>query len=201
MKYYIEKGQKFHMLTVVSEFRDNTIKKRMAECICDCGTKTISPIASLFTGSKKSCGCFGKHGLYKHPLNHIWVNIRNRCKNKNQQSYKDYGGRGIYVCKEWDDFKSFYQWAILNGWQKGLQIDRKNNDGPYSPDNCRVVTAKVNSNNRRDTIIVNFNGSNIPFRLACEQVNVKPKLVWQTMKRKGWSFPIAVNHHKSIQHV
>ena len=66
------------------------------------------------------------------------------------KGYADYGGRGIKICQEWlNDNRSFFEWAIKNGWKDGLYIDRKDNDKDYSPDNCRFVTRDVNNNNRR----------------------------------------------------
>lgn len=88
-----------------------------------------------------------------------WANIKNRCHNKKSKDYPKYGGRGIYVCDEWlHDFKAFHDWAISNGYRSELQLDRKDNNGPYSPENCRWSTPKANSNNRRDNISITVNG-------------------------------------------
>jgi len=111
------------------------------------------------------CGCgnranYGKkwirghnwynHGLRYHKLYRVWLNMRIRCYNPNAPGYQYYGGRGIRVWIRWKgSFVSFYKWAMNNGWKEGLQIDRRDNDGNYHPDNCRFVTAKVNSNNKR----------------------------------------------------
>lgn len=89
-----------------------------------------------------------QHGLKKHPLYSVWCNMKQRCNNKKDKNHKNYGGKGISVMKKWDSFIPFYNWAIENGWQKGLCIDRKNNDGNYSSRNCRFVTIKINNENR-----------------------------------------------------
>lgn len=82
----------------------------------------------------------------------IYGGMKARCNNEGNPSYGDYGGRGIKVCKEWlDDFMNFYNWAINNGYSDDLSIDRINNDGGYSPDNCRWATAIEHVNNRRNT--------------------------------------------------
>lgn len=90
------------------------------------------------------------HGLCRHKLYSVWIGMKNRCYNEKQRNYHNYGGRGIKMCDEWrDDFLFFYNWAIENGWQEGLQLDREENDKDYSPDNCRFITRKENIDNRR----------------------------------------------------
>ena len=92
-----------------------------------------------------------RHGLTGHPLYSRWNNMKSRCHNPNNPSYKDYGARGITVCDEWrNDFKAFYDWSMANGYQDDLTIDRTDNDRGYSPDNCRWVTMEVQCTNRRD---------------------------------------------------
>ena len=94
---------------------------------------------------------YKRHNLSKHPLYRIWGDMKRRCYNKQCKSYKDYGLRGITVCNQWkEDFLKFYNWAIQNGYRKGLQIDRKNNNKGYEPENCRFTTSIENNNNRRD---------------------------------------------------
>lgn len=91
-----------------------------------------------------------RHGLRKHPLYTRYYIIRARCYNKASKSYVEYGARGITMCDEWkEDFESFYKWAILNGYAKGLKIDRIDNSKGYSPDNCRWVTQAIQSRNTR----------------------------------------------------
>jgi len=91
-----------------------------------------------------------KHGLtMKHPLYTTWQRMKRRCYYKGDNRYYTYGERGITVCKQWrDNFLHFYNWALNNGWEEGLQIDRKDNNKNYAPENCRFVTPKQNSNNR-----------------------------------------------------
>jgi len=80
--------------------------------------------------------------------------MKQRCSNPNHKSYKDYGGRGVRICSDWvNNPKSFYNWAMNNGYQKGLQIDRRDNDGNYEPSNCRFVSVAINSQNRRSTVL------------------------------------------------
>jgi hypothetical protein len=85
------------------------------------------------------------------PLYSVWEDMRRRCRNPKIKYFYRYGGRGIKICREWDDFKTFHDWAIAHGYKKGLNLDRKNNDGDYTPKNCRFVDDVVNSRNRSTT--------------------------------------------------
>jgi hypothetical protein len=88
------------------------------------------------------------HGYSDHLLYGVWRNMKQRCYNKNCKSYKNYGGKNITVCNEWgNSFEVFIKWA-LPLWKKGLQIDRKNNNGNYEPSNCHFVTSKENNDNK-----------------------------------------------------
>lgn len=126
---------------------------------CFCGKEFIASMYRVKTGGTKSCGCYHKHIVKKtmtthgladvHPLYSIWMGMKNRCRNKNGERYKDYGGRGIVVCNEWKDFTVFKKWADENGYSEELTIDRANNDKGYSPDNCRWVTQQIQTINRR----------------------------------------------------
>ena len=90
-----------------------------------------------------------KHGQSNTDLYKVWVEMRNRCQNKNNQKYDYYGGRGISVDILFSEFEDFKNWSELNGYKKGLTIDRKDNDGNYTPLNCRWVTMKIQSQNKR----------------------------------------------------
>lgn len=86
---------------------------------------------------------------------HTWRNMKHRCYNPSNTHYRYYGGRGIEVCEEWlTSFSSFKEWAESNGWAPGLEIDRINNDGNYSPDNCRFVAQRENKNNCSYTVLL-----------------------------------------------
>lgn len=130
-------------------------KVRRFLCKCDCGNECVAVLRDIKSGNTKSCGCFSnenryKHGLTKHPLHKRWIGIKQRCYNKNAVRYSDWGGRGITMCDEWkNNFESFYNWALSHGYKKELHIDRINNDGNYSPENCRFVTIAENNKNQR----------------------------------------------------
>ena len=91
-----------------------------------------------------------KHRLTKHPLYGVWRSMKQRCYNPNRREYPHYGGRGIGVCHEWNEsFKAFYDWAIGNGYNKDLSIDRVDNNKDYTPKNCRWATWQEQSHNKR----------------------------------------------------
>ena len=135
--------------------------------------------------------------LSNHPLRAKYDDLKNRCYNKNNTSYKWYGGRGIKVCDEWkNNFKSFYDWAIENNWQKGLQIDRIDNNKNYAPDNCRFVTPKENIRNStitnltiKDIIdIRKFKEDNpkISDAKIAKKYNVSGRTINAIIKRQNW---------------
>ena len=91
-----------------------------------------------------------KDKLHLHPLHSVWFGMKQRCYNRSSEDYRNYGGRGIDICFKWiNDFRSFINWGIENGWEEGLTIDRKDNNRGYSPKNCRFVTKSINNQNRR----------------------------------------------------
>lgn len=115
----------------------------------------------------------------------IWKGMRARCNNKNVKQYKDYGGRGISICKEWDDFQNFYDWSIENGYLDKLTIDRKDVNGDYSPDNCQWITQYEQNQNRRNSIILFYKrDSYTPLELL-KIINVSINTIYDIHKRMG----------------
>lgn len=109
-----------------------------------------------------------------HPLYRIYYAMKQRCNNPNDCNYKRYGARGISLCKEWNDsYDKFKEWCESNGYAKGLQLDRIENNGNYDPGNCRFVTRKVNSNNQRKTVMVTFKGVTKPVSVWAEELGIK----------------------------
>lgn len=176
-------GKKFGRLTVVG--LDHRKKRKNGGhdiywlCNCDCGNSAVVLGSSLRYGDTRSCGCLNretflnnrmesatgnlnghyKHGDHRTRLYKIWTGMRRRCNNKNDRYYKYYGGKGIKVCDEWDEFLSFKSWAIENGYHESepgvrlgehLSIDRIDPSGDYCPANCRWITLSENVSHARN---------------------------------------------------
>lgn len=105
--------------------------------------------------------------------------------NPNCHAFKNYGGRGITVCTEWDSFEPFLEWSLLNGWEDGIELDRVDNDKGYSPDNCRWTTRKENINNRRKTILIEANGRCLPRTEWEEELNLPQGIVKSWVNTRG----------------
>lgn len=171
-------GQKFGRLTVIERDieRDNIRKaegkkpKTYWFCKCECGNITSVESVSLRSGATTSCGCYGKeqrlkaqtkHGLSGTRIKRIYYNMLSRCYNPKTPKFKNHGGREIKVCDEWlgeNGFINFVNWAMSNGYDEDLTLDRIDNDGNYSPDNCRWANEEIQHKNRRITLYIEYNG-------------------------------------------
>jgi len=160
-------------------------------CRCVCGRERVVKGGSLRRGSSKGCASCAQernatHGGSGTRLYVIWRSMRTRCDVESHPTYKNYGGRGIAVCREWNkSFEAFRDWALANGYKQGLTIDRIDNDGNYEPDNCRWATMKQQNRNARSNIHVTINGIT---KLLCEWAEVagiKYITLWRRVNR-GW---------------
>lgn len=125
-----------------------------------------------------------RHGLTNHPLYQVWADIKTRCYDKKASNYKRYGGRGIGMCDEWRfSFPIFYEWAINNGYKRGLEIDRyPNNDGNYEPINCRWATRKQNTNNTSRTAYAEIDGVVKTASEWAEETGINRKCIYRRVK-------------------
>lgn len=204
-------GQRFNRLLVLSKYKVIN-ESTYWTCICDCGTvKNVSRTALL--NGTESCGCFRKeqvlkaltkHGLSNHPLMGVWGSIRNGCHNKKDGGNKDYGGRGVKMCKEWRfNFKKFYDWCMINGWKEGLEIDKdiKGDGLLYSPETCSVVTPKENNMHRRNSIYLTHNGETKTISEWCEAHGLRYGTIHARYKRGSKNpleLPSKHPHKKSV---
>ena len=192
-------GQRFGRLTVVSRAENTMQGKPKWFCVCDCGNTLSVSGDCLKRGNTKSCGCLKneiiisrnkKHGLSKNPLYAIWCGIKHRVSDEDDT---DYGGRGIDICEEWEnDFQAFYDWAILNGYKRGLTIDRIDNDKGYYPYNCRWANNKAQQNNKRNNLLITYHGETRTLAEWAEITNI----AWATLRTRivelNWSIEKAL---------
>lgn len=138
-------------------------------------------------------GNYHKHNKSNTRLHRIWRNVMSRCYNSNKPDYKYYGGRSIAVCSEWkDDFMSFYNWAMVNGYNDTLTIDRIDVNGNYSPDNCRWTTMKQQSRNRRNIKQYNINGKTHCLSEWCEILGLKFSKIRNRIYSYHWTIEQAL---------
>jgi hypothetical protein len=187
--------EKYNKLTIIEVIGRTKGYKKIVKCICDCGKECTMILYAIKAGKTKSCGCSRigkqnglKHGLARSPVQTVWATMKQRCYNEKAENYSNYGGRGIAVCDEWrNNFEKFHHWMMANGWSKGLQIDRVDNEKNYCPENCRLVTPKENSFNRRDTIRIEKDGVWYSLKNYCETFNISYTAVIQRVSKKKWS--------------
>lgn len=193
-------GYKVGKLTVTKDLGLDKEQKHIWECTCDCGNTVVHSTSALNFGRILSCGCLKhetgkklrKYNARDRKLYFRWNNIRERCYNPNNKAYKNYGGRGIEMCPEWqDDFYTFRDWAISNGYNESLSLDRIDNNKGYSPDNCRWATDKTQSNNRRSNRYITINGVTKTMMQWSEELNIPYSRI-QSRLEAGWTAEDAV---------
>lgn len=181
--------------------------KAVAVCKCACGKDKITLLAHVKSGAVKSCGCLKrevsaktgklneKHGhsspATRSPTYRSWETMKSRCLNPNDRSYKDYGGRGIAVCSEWENFNGFLN--DMGERPRGTTLDRINVNSNYCKENCRWATTKKQQRNKRNNRMVFFNGEEIPLVSLSEKTGVPYQRLWERIVRHGWSVEDAIS--------
>lgn len=202
-RYIDLSGNKYGRLTVI-EYSHTENRLAMWKCKCDCGNEKIVSSVALRSGHCLSCGCLFKdtmqgskfaykHGESKSPLYILWSNMKARCNNSNSSDYGRYGAKGIKVCNEWaNNYNTFKKWAISNGYNENLTIDRINNNGNYEPNNCRFVNRKIQANNTRNCVYYSYNGNQYTLSELSEIVDIPKGTLWNRINVLGWDFNKAI---------
>lgn len=221
-RYQLPKtGDINNSLEVVSEpflAERGTVKKCnyvLCRCVaCDKENVRV-PCTEFSSGRKKDCGCSGRlrkinasmgrgkySGKTRHPLYRVYNSMKGRCYKTDHKNYHQYGGRGISICQEWlESYESFYDWALSNKWERGLTIDRIDNDGGYSPKNCRITTQREQCNNCRKNVRVEAFGEThtIAEWSRDPRCRVGYKVLQDRIQNQGWSAEDALTIPKRKQ--
>jgi hypothetical protein len=183
-------GQRFGRVvakTPIPKDRAEKSKHIYWNCECDCGNKFRTSATNLKTGHAKSCGCISKEKASMMRRTHsatskeaapivrrlyrVWDGMKERCSNPNHVGFKDYGGRGIKVCEQWLNFSNFLS-DMMPSYKSGLQIERMDNNGDYTPSNCTWATRKQECRNRRSNHMISFNGKIQCISAWAEELNI-----------------------------
>jgi len=164
-------GKKFGRWLVIEEAEQKYGTGAFYLCECSCGARKVVKGYHLRKGLSSSCGCYSRevasemrknkktHGLSNSRIYHIWVGMYGRCNDSKRPEYPRYGGRGIVICEDWKERANFFNWALTNGYDDNLTLDRIDPNGNYEPTNCRWITSKEQANNRRNTRYVEYEGN------------------------------------------
>lgn len=189
-------GQRFGRLVVVERAETKWL------CKCDCGNTKAVLGGHLRSGDIKSCGCLQneqrtKHGMRNTRVYKIWCAMKERCYYKTHKDFKNYGGRGIIVCDEWkENFQAFYDWAMSNGYEENLTIDRIEVNGNYEPSNCRWASCKDQNNNRSNNhILILKNESHTITEWS--RITGIPLSTIKTRINSGWTIEKALTKKRS----
>lgn len=189
-------GMRFGKLVAVSQaestYNANNKPMRRWLCKCDCGNTIVTSRQNLRKGDTKSCGCYKlqstkermtTHGESKSILYKRWKAMRKRCQNPNNSDYPHYGGRGIKVCDEWQDYLKFKEWALSHGYSDDLSIDRIDVDGDYEPSNCRFITMQEQCNNRSNNISIEYGEEKYTLSELSKLCDIQYGTLYERVKR------------------
>lgn len=185
-------GIRFGKLVALKSVGHNKHGQALWKCKCDCGRSRVSSLSHLRTGFNKSCGCLQKpHGMSETPFFNVWSGMLKRCRLKSRADWKNYGGRGIKVAVEWEDFLTFKK-DMFDSFKRHKKkfsstlLDRVDNDKGYSKENCRWVTSKESSLNRRATHWIVYGGKKKSMTEWALLIGIKPTTLLDRLKG-GWS--------------
>ena len=166
--------------------------RRKGKFRCDCGNTKYIRIDAVDGGLVRSCGClyaerrnpFGLDSVTYEKLFGVWSNMMKRCYNQKSERYYAYGLRGIALCDEWgSNFRTFAEWAVDNGWNPSLSIERLDLNGNYEPNNCTFVTMREQARNKTSNIRVIHNGQDKCIAEWCEILGLNDKRIYARYER------------------
>lgn len=204
-------GQRFGRLVVVgrADPPSNEYGNAVWHCRCDCGNEKDIDSHSLRNGDTRSCGCLQRervaeshttHGRSSSRLYYVWQHMIQRCENQHNPAYDDYGGRGIKICEEWHDFKTFEQWAERTGYRDDLTIDRIDVNEGYNPVNCRWATTAEQARNKRNNINITYRGVTRCLSDWATTLGIGLATLWYRIFEYGWdierAFTMPVQKHR-----
>lgn len=199
MKKLYLAGKIVGSLTVLKEVGKNRFGEYMWECLCVCGSTSIMRGTVLKRHRVKFCAkcrnannrkASSSHGLSKTRIYSIWCGVKKRCYNPSEEAYKNYGGRGIIMCKRWQIFENFYQ-DMYPTYMDDLTLDRINNNGNYTPRNCRWATHKQQAKNTRKSVFLTLEGTEKNVIDWAELSDTKPAIILSRIRR-GWEIQDAI---------
>lgn len=186
-------GQRFERLIALGSIARQR-RQILWLCVCDCGGFTRANAATLRRGESKSCGCLRDEKLSKHRYKHgqtnipeygVWGGMRNRCNNPNHPKFAQYGGRGINVCDRWDDFANFLA-DMGERPSPRHSIERIDNNGDYTPENCKWGTLIEQMNNQQKTLMIDYQDRTQSLSIWCRELNIPRYRTYKRIYIRGW---------------
>lgn len=212
-KFNDRTGEKIGRLYVIERAPDSILPsglhKTMWKCRCDCGNIVTVRADSLTGNHTLSCGCYQKevvsrymkslvrkvdYGESRERLHNIWYLMHYRCYNSKCSVYKNYGGRGITVCDDWKNIEGYFnfkKWALSNGYQDDLTIERTNVNGNYEPDNCCWIPMRAQASNKRTNRLLTYNGQTLTMAEWSRQSGIPYKTLHNRL-HYGWDVDMAL---------
>lgn len=200
------KNKKIGFWLVGSQSGNSPRGAAMWNCVCECGNESIISGGDLRSGKSTNCGCKNvsrlgdfqrKHNGTGTRLYNAWRNMRSRCRNKNSSRFEHYGGRGISVCQEWSEYENFAAWALENGYDKTLSLERIDVNGDYEPSNCTWANAKTQASNRRFT--KKAPDGELWWHKAQKNGITRPAFEWR--KAQGWPIELIISHPMNVRRI
>lgn len=196
-------GKRIGSFVILEKIETSDKKHSYYKCKCDCGNIFKKRQDIIKNAKHKACNlCKRKrpdmitHNHSNTKLYRVYYSMKERCYSNNSNEYHNYGCRGIKVCSEWlNNFEVFYKWAMDNGYQNGLQIDRVDNNGDYEPSNCRWVTPEENSNNKRTCVYITYKDKTLTINQWARLLGINKNTFWRYIRKKNYTIDYIINNY------